>query len=50
MDNKILDIGCGPSKVQNSCGLDIFQYPEVDQILYLNKDLRAFPFIPKDNH
>ena len=36
MDKKILDIGCGPSKVENSWGIDIFQYPEVDQILDLN--------------
>ena len=36
MDNKILDIGCGPSKVKNSWGVDIFLYPEVDQILDLN--------------
>ena len=42
MDNQILDIGCGPSKVDNSCGLDIFHHPEVDQILYLNNDLRGF--------
>ena len=42
MDNKILNIGCGPSKFHNSCGLDIFQHLEVDQILYQNNDLRGF--------
>ena len=36
MDKKIIDIGCGPSKVENSWGIDILQYPEVDQILDLN--------------
>ena len=36
MDKKILDIGCGLSKVENSWGIDILQYPEVDQILDLN--------------
>ena len=36
MDNKILDIGCGPSKIENSWGVDIFQYPEVGQILCRN--------------
>jgi predicted SAM-dependent methyltransferase len=36
MDKIILDIGCGPSKVENSWGVDIFQYPEVDQLLDLN--------------
>ena len=42
MDKIILDIGCGPSKVENSCGLDIFQYPEVDQILDRNNVLGGF--------
>ena len=36
MEKRILDIGCGPSKVENSWVVDIFQYPEVDQILDLN--------------
>ena len=38
MDKKILDIGCGPSKVENSWGIDIFQCTEVDQILDLNNE------------
>ena len=42
MDNKILDIGCGPSRVENSCGHDIFQYAELDQILGLNNVLQGF--------
>jgi len=43
MDKKILDIGCGPYKVENSWGIDIFQYPEVDQILDLNNVPWNFP-------
>jgi predicted SAM-dependent methyltransferase len=36
MDNKILVIGYGPSKVENSWGCGVFLYQEVDQILDLN--------------
>ena len=43
MDKKILDIGCGPSKVENSWGIDIFQYSEIDQILDQNKATWDFP-------
>jgi hypothetical protein len=43
LDNKILDIGCGPAKVENSWGAGIFQYPEVSQILDLNNVLWNLP-------
>ncbi len=37
IESTVLDIGCGPSKVENAWGIDIFQYPEVNQILDLNE-------------
>ncbi len=33
---KILDLGCGPSKVPGAWGVDLHQYAEVDQVLDMN--------------
>lgn len=34
---KIIDVGCGPRKIDGAFGIDHFAYPGVDQVVDLNK-------------